>query len=154
MVTTGTVDGQAWSLWARRGVYAPNGIEQGGLVIRGRWYALCSGPLDGTADAASIELIDTPGRGTVYGYIQHATSVVPTLVASEPLPHPVVVPLRGTTFFIESLPRHACTYRTLTLHGQAPDWSGTTKLGFGACEPDLLVDIPESDGTWGRGTGH
>jgi DNA-binding beta-propeller fold protein YncE len=147
-VAAGTTGGETWSVWARKGVFDPNGIEQGGLVLGGRWYALCSAPLSAGADA-SIEMIDTPGHGTVYGYVQHTGHVSITLAAPGPLPHPTSVPLRGTTFFIETLPRPACTYPTLTLHGRAPGWGGVTSLTLGTCEPHRLVDIPSNQGTWG-----
>jgi hypothetical protein len=156
-VAEGSIDGQAWSLRARRGVAAPDGIEQGGLVIGGRWYALCSGPLDGGADAANVELIDTPGRGIVYGYIQHPVGVTPVLagpgVPGVP-PHPTVIALPGTTFFIEALSRPACAYHALALHGRAPDWSGTANLTFGGCQPGLLVYIPDIEAVWGPGKGN
>jgi DNA-binding beta-propeller fold protein YncE len=151
-VAGGSTGGQAWSLRARRGVPAPDGIEEGGLVIGGRWYALCSGPLDGGADAGSIELIDTPGRGIVYGYIQHPVPVTPVLAGPGVPPHPTVIALPGTTFFIEALSRSACAYRALALHGRAPDWSGTANLTFGGCEPGLLVYIPDIEAIWGPGT--
>jgi DNA-binding beta-propeller fold protein YncE len=150
-VAGGSTDGQAWSLWARRGVAAPDGIEEGGLVIGGRWYALCSGPLDGGPDAGSIELIDTPGRGIVYGYIQHPARVTPVLAGPGVPPHPTVIALPGTTFFIEALSRSACAYRALALHGRAPDWSGTANLILGGCEPGLLVYIPDIEAIWGPG---
>lgn len=150
-VAGGSIDGQAWSLRARRGVAAPDGIEQGGLVIGGRWYALCSGPLDGGPDAASIELIDTPRRGIVYGYIQHPVRVTPVLAGPGVPPHPTVIALPGTTFFIAALSRSACAYHALTLHGRAPDWSGTANLIFGGCEPGLLVNIPDIEAVWGPG---
>jgi DNA-binding beta-propeller fold protein YncE len=150
-VAGGSIGGQAWSLRALRGVAAPDGIEEGGLVIGGRWYALCSGPLDGGADAASIELIDTPGRGIVYGYIQHPVPVTPVLAGPGVPPHPTVIAWPGTTFFIAALSRPACAYHALTLHGRAPDWSGTANLTFGGCEPGLLVYIPGIEAVWGPG---
>jgi len=152
-VAGGTVDGQAWAVWARRGVFYPNGIEQGGLVLGGRWYALCSGSLDGGADAANAEMIAAPHTGIVYGYVQHPVPVTVTLAASGPLPRPVSVWLHGTTFFIEVLPRSACAYPALTLHGRAPDWSGAARLTFGACEPGRLVDVAVSQSAWGPVTG-
>ena len=150
-VADGSIDGQAWSLRARRGVAPPDGIEEGGLVVGGRWYALCSGPLDGGPDAGSIELIDTPGRGIVYGYIQHPARVTPVLAGPGVPPHPTVIALPGTTFFIEALSRPACAYHALALHGRAPDWSGTANLTFGGCVPGLLVYIPGIEAVWGPG---
>jgi DNA-binding beta-propeller fold protein YncE len=150
-VAAGSIGGQAWSLRARSGVAAPDGIEEGGLVIGGRWYALCTGPLDGGPDAASIGLIDAPGRGIVYGYVQHPVPVTPVLAGPGVPPHPTVIALPGTTFFIAALSRSACATPALTLHGQAPDWSGTSRLTFGGCEPGLLVYIPDIQAVWGPG---
>jgi DNA-binding beta-propeller fold protein YncE len=150
-VASGSADGQAWSLWARKGVAAPDGIEQGGLVTGGRWYALCSGPLDGGPDAGNIELIDTAGRGIVYGYIQHRVPVTPVLAGPGVPPHPTVIALPGTTFFIAALSRPACATPALTLHGRAPDWSGTANLTFGGCEPGLLVYVSGIEAVWGPG---
>jgi DNA-binding beta-propeller fold protein YncE len=148
----GTVGGENWSVWARKDVFDPNGIEQGGLVLGGRWYALCSAPLVAGADA-NIELIDTPGHGTVYGYIQYPRHVTVILTGPGLLPRPVSVPLRGTTFFIDVLPRSACAYHTLTLRAQLPGWGDTTTVTLGACEPRRLVDITASLGAWGPGYG-
>jgi DNA-binding beta-propeller fold protein YncE len=147
-VRGGTTSSEAWGLWAKKGVFEPNGIEQGGLVVGGRWYALCSAPLSAGADA-NIELVDTGTHGTVYGYIQHPKHVTITLSADGFLSHPTSVLLRGTTFFIERLPRSACSYHTLGLHAIAAGWSGSTDVSLGTCVPGLLVDVPESQGSWG-----
>jgi hypothetical protein len=150
-VAEGRAGGEAWSLRARRGVRAPEGIEQGGLVIGGRWYPLCSAPLNGAGDAANVELIDTQPHGTVYGYIQHPVRVTPVLAGADVPPHPTLVAFHGTTFFIEALPRPACAYHSLKLHGRTADWSGTTNIVFGGCEPGLPVYISQLDATWGPG---
>ena len=147
-VLGGTTSGEAWGLWAKKGVFDPNGIEQGGLVLGGHWYALCSAPLSSGADA-NIELIDTGAHGTVYGYIQHPDHVTITLTADGFVSHPTSFLLHGTTFFIERLPRPACSYQALSLHAIAEGWGGTTDLSLGTCVPGLLVDVPESQGSWG-----
>jgi DNA-binding beta-propeller fold protein YncE len=146
----GTTGGLDWQVWARKGLFDPNAVEQGGLVVDGRWYALCAAPLDASADAANMELIDTAGGGIVYGYIQHGRRVAITLAGPGPLPAPITVGLPGTTFFIETLARPACDYPRLFLRGQAPGWGGETALTFsGACIPGQLVGINASQGTWG-----
>jgi len=40
-VATGWAGSQGWSVWAKKDVINPYGIEQGGLVLNGRWYPLC-----------------------------------------------------------------------------------------------------------------
>jgi hypothetical protein len=42
---SGSADGVGWSLWAKGGIPDPYGIEQGGVVLNGRWYGLCGTPL-------------------------------------------------------------------------------------------------------------
>jgi DNA-binding beta-propeller fold protein YncE len=149
-VAAGSTGSNLWRLWARKGVFDPNGIEQGGLVLGHQWYALCSAPLDGGLDPANIELIDTVGHGIVYGYIQYPQNVAVTLASSSPLPPPATVRLHGLTFFIETLPRPACDYHTLILRGHAPGWGGVTALTSpGGCEPGQLVEFSSSQGSWG-----
>ena len=116
-VASGSADGAGWSLWAKRGIPDPYGIEQGGVVLNGRWYGLCGMPLSAGPDA-NFELIDTGGRGVVYGFIQHPYRVTVTLSsAGQRLPLSPVL-LRGTTFFIARLPRPACSYHAMTLRAR------------------------------------
>jgi DNA-binding beta-propeller fold protein YncE len=153
-VASGTIEGRAWSVWAKKVVLYPYGIEQGGLVTDNRWYALCDHPLSPDA-GPSIEVIDSPGHGTVYGFIQHSTHVNITLsAAGAPLVPPHSVLLHGMTFFIESLPKPACSYHAMTMHAQAPDWGATTQLTFGTCEPGRLVNVPDRTGFWGPTAQH
>ena len=42
-VASGTVQGQAWSLWSAQGQSGAEGIENGDLVLGGRAYGLCPG---------------------------------------------------------------------------------------------------------------
>jgi len=155
-VAAGSAGGLAWSLWAKRGIPDPYGIEQGGVVLNGRWYGLCGMPLSAGPDA-NFELIDTGGRGVVYGFIQHPYRVAITLSSAGRLPPPSSVLLHGTTFFIERLPRSACSYRGMTLHARAtegPTWSGTSDVRFSFCLADRLVGTSQGNGTWGPGAGH
>jgi hypothetical protein len=127
-VASGSADGAGWSLWAKGGIPDPYGIEQGGVVLNGSWYGLCGMPLSAGPDA-NFELIDTGGRGVVYGFIQHPYRVAITLSsAGERLPLSSVL-LHGTTFFIARLPRSACSYHAMTLRAresQGPAWSGSS----------------------------
>jgi hypothetical protein len=64
---------------------------------------------------------------------------------------------RRTTFFIERLPRSACSYRGMALHARAtegPAWSGTSDVTFSFCLADRLVGTSQGNGTWGPGAGH
>jgi hypothetical protein len=112
----------------KNGIPDPYGIEQGGVVLNGSWYGLCGMPLSAGPDA-NFELIDTGGRGVVYGFIQHPYRVAVTLSsAGERLPLSSVL-LHGTTFFIARLPRSACSYHAMTLRAresQGPAWSGSS----------------------------
>jgi hypothetical protein len=44
VTSAGPAGGLAWSLWAKKGIVDPYGIEQGGVVLNGRWYGLCGLP--------------------------------------------------------------------------------------------------------------
>jgi hypothetical protein len=155
-VASGSADGAGWSLWAKKGIPDPYGIEQGGVVLNGRWYGLCGMPLSAGPDA-NFELIDTGGRGVVYGFIQHPYRVAVTLSsAGERLPLSSVL-LHGTTFFIARLPRSACSYHAMTLHAresQGPAWSGSSTVTFGACVAGALVTTSQGGATWGPGAGN
>jgi DNA-binding beta-propeller fold protein YncE len=148
--------GAGWSLWAKRGIPDPYGIEQGGVVLNGRWYGLCGAPLS-AGPGAGFELIDTGGHGVVYGFIQHPYRVAITLSSGgRRLPVSSVL-LRGTTFFIARLPRPACSYRGMTLRARAsagPAWSGSSTVTFGSCVPGTLVSTSEGNSTWGPGAGN
>jgi hypothetical protein len=155
-VASGSADGAGWSLWAKNGIPDPYGIEQGGVVLNGSWYGLCGMPLSAGPDA-NFELIDTGGRGVVYGFIQHPYRVAITLSSGgERLPLSSVL-LHGTTFFIARLPRSACSYHTMTLRAresQGPAWSGHSTMTFGACVAGTLGSIRQGNSTWGPGAGH
>lgn len=155
-VASGSADGAGWSLWAKNGIPDPYGIEQGGVVLNGRWYGLCGMPLSAGPDA-NFELIDTGGRGVVYGFIQHPYRVTVTLSsAGERLPLSSVL-LHGTTFFIARLPRSACSYHAMTLRAResrGPAWSGSSTVTFGACVAGTLVSTSQGNATWGPGAGN
>jgi DNA-binding beta-propeller fold protein YncE len=150
-VAAGSVGGRTWSLWARKGIADPDGIEEGGLVLGGRWYALCDGSLPAGPDG-NMELIDAGARGVVYGFVQHPSRVTMRLASSgRLLPPPSAILLHGTTFFIGQLPRSACSYPMLTLNvGQGSAWTGISQLTFGACVTDRLV-LSSGYSSWGAG---
>jgi DNA-binding beta-propeller fold protein YncE len=155
-VASGSADGAGWSLWAKNGIPDPYGIEQGGVVLNGRWYGLCGTPLSAGPDA-NFELIDTGGRGVVYGFIQHPYKVAITLASAGKLLPLSSVLLHGTTFFIARLPRSACSYHGMTLRAhemEGPAWSGTSTVRLGFCAPGRLVSVNQGDSTWGPGAGH
>ena len=155
-VASGSAEGAGWSLWAKRAIPDPYGIEQGGVVLNGRWYGLCGMPLSAGPDA-NFELIDTGGRGVVSGFIQHPYRVTITLSsAGQRLPLSSVL-LHGTTFFIARLPRSACSYHAMTLRAReslGPAWSGYSTTTFGSCVAGRLVSTSQGSGTWGPGAGN
>jgi DNA-binding beta-propeller fold protein YncE len=156
LVASGSAGGHRWSVWARKGTIDPYGIEQGGVVVNGRWYALCDQPLS-AGPGAGVHLIDAGRYGIVYGFIQHPRTVRITLASSGTLPAPVSRLLSGTTFFISELPRSACSYRSLTLKASAtagPAWSGTSHVRFGPCVAGQLASVASGGATWGPGAGH
>ena len=148
-VASGSAGGQAWSVWAKKGVIDPYGIEQGGLVLNGRWYPLCDSGLNAGPDA-NFQLIDAGAHGIVYGYIQHPNKVTIRLGNHHPQWTPQQVLLRGTTFFILRLPRSACAYRGLTVNAwQGKKWGGYSNKSFGTCLQGQIVRLTVGRGSWG-----
>lgn len=156
-VAAGKVDGLPWSLWAKKGVRDPFGIEQGGVVVNGRWYGLCEIELS-DGPAGNFEMIDAGAHAIAYGWAQHPQNVrfALTSTSSGRLPAPSSVHLNGLTFFITWLPESACAYHSITLHAVAtngPAWGGVENRINGACMPNRLAPMGDGGGaaTWGGG---
>jgi YVTN family beta-propeller protein len=148
-VASGAAGRQAWSLWAKKGVADPYGIELGGLVLNGRWYPLCSHGLSPGPDG-NLQLVDAGARGIVYGYIQHPTKVTIRLGNHHPRWTPESVLLAGTTFFIFQLPRSACAYRGLAVNAwQGKHWGGYSNASYGTCLPGQIVNVAVGRSSWG-----
>jgi hypothetical protein len=146
-VASGSVGGQAWSLWAKRGAGEQLGLEDGGLVLGGRWYGLCPG----YPNVAEMELLNAGARGVDYGFVQHPGKITLSLSSSGSLPPPSAIRVDGMTFFIGQLPRSACSYRVMVLDARGSGFGAMHHLEFGACAPGKLVNITESNGQWGGG---
>ncbi|HXL91610.1 MAG TPA: hypothetical protein VN969_21900 [Streptosporangiaceae bacterium] len=151
-VTSGTVDGSAWSLWSAAGKHGATGLEDGGLVIDGHAYGLCPG----FPNPAELEMADVGPTAIVYGVVgyprranvQLYTSTVGTFDRGRPLPAPNVRVVQGVSFFIGALPRSACDYPALELNTTSPGVSAEHNLGFGSCKAGNLVPITASQGIW------
>jgi YVTN family beta-propeller protein len=149
-LASGSVAGQAWSVWAKKGVSEPRALEDGGVVMNGRWYGLCAGP----PNLFETELADVGPTGIDYGYVAFGGKAQVELAAgSHLLPAPQVVPLKDASFFIGALPKSACEYRVLLTHARSKDGSSMHQLGFGKCEPGQVAQITGSDGEWSSGQG-
>jgi hypothetical protein len=151
-VAHGTVAGHAWSLWSARGQSGANGLEDGGLLVDGRAYGLCPG----FPNPAELELADIGPAGLVYGVIGYPglahvhlyTSTTGTFDTGQALPAPSVTVVHGVSFFIGTLPKSACDYRSLELNSAAKQGSSQHNLGFGSCVTGKLVQITASQGIW------
>ena len=148
-VASGSVGGRAWSLWSKRGVAGATGIEDGGLVLGGRWYGLCAG----FPNVAEMELINAGTRGIDYGFVQFPGKIAVRLASGGKLPSPAVTEVKGMTFFIGQLPRSACSYPAMMLTASGSSGSAAHRLSFGACASGKLVSITGSEGEWGSGSG-
>jgi len=149
------VAGHSWSLWSARAQSGANGLEEGGLVIGGRAYGLCPG----FPNPAELELADIGPAGLVYGVIGYPglaqvhlyTSTTGTFDTGQVLPAPSVTVVHGVSFFIGTLPKSACDYRSLELNSAAKQGSSQHNLGFGSCVTGKLVQITASQGIWTTG---
>jgi DNA-binding beta-propeller fold protein YncE len=145
-VASGSVAGQPWTLWAKQGVTGVNAIEDGGVVLGGRWYGLCAG----YPNQGEMELIDAGPRGIVYGFVAFPGQIGVKLTSGGALPAPQVRRVAaGISFFIGELPGSACTYSTMTLNATGASGSSMHHLGFGTCQDGRLVAITGSNGVWG-----
>lgn len=79
------------------------------------------------------------------------TSTVRTCDRGAALPSPSVRVVDGVSFFIGTLPRSACDYRSLELNSAAREGSSQHNLGFGSCVSGKLVQITDSMGAWSVG---
>jgi hypothetical protein len=157
-VASGSVGGQPWSLWSRKGVRGIDGVKSGGLVVSGRWYGLCS--TYGGNGPASLELINAGGSGVVYGLVVSPADHDLQLAGRadhgvrQPLPTPAFSSVQGGTFLIGLLPKSACEYRTVTVYpaGKIRYVSYQVVLGS-SCAAGHLVSISGSgsDGAWALG---
>jgi hypothetical protein len=151
-VASGSVGGEAWSLWSAKGQSGATGIENGGLVIAGRAYGLCPG----YPNPAEMQLIDAGPDGLVAGIVGYpglatvalSESTAGTFDVGAALPAPSVQVVDGVSFFIGTLPKSACDYPSLELNTTSPGVSAEHNLGFGTCAANQLVTISESQGIW------
>ncbi len=147
-IASGSVAGQPWSLWAKKGVTGVNAVEDGGLVLGGRWYGLCAG----YPNIGEMELIDTGAHGVAYGFVALAGKIGVTLTSSGALPAPQARQVAsGISFFIGELPASACAYPAMVLDASGASGSSMHHLSFGTCQPGRVVAITGSNGEWGSG---
>ena len=143
-VAAGSIGGRAWSLWAAGGTAGVGSVENGGLVIGGRWYGLCPG----APNPAEFELLDVGARGIVYGYVANPGRYAITMRPAGALSAPQVRRVRGGTFFLGQLARSACAYPALTLYATVPGVTGMHQFSFGTCTPGQLVATTGGHGSW------
>lgn len=146
-VASGSVGGKGWTLWVRKGLPEPRALEDGGVVLGGRWYGLCAG----FANVAEMEFIDAGRNGIAYGYMAMPGKLSLTMAPSGSLRTPDTVALGSGSFFIGSLAKPACAYKSVVLHAVTQGSSAMHQLGFGSCEANRDVTITGSDGEWGTG---
>lgn len=156
-VASGKVGGKSWSLWSRKGTHGIDGVKDGGLVLSGRWYGLCS--FAGGGGPASLELINAGPTGLIYGLVASPDNHRLQLAGRadhggrRPLPAPTFRSVQGGTFLIELLPDSACDYRTLTVYPAGRLRYDSYQIDLGSsCVPGQLVGITGSgaDGAWAR----
>ena len=142
-VAAGTVGGTRWSLWSSKASRGVTGIEQGGLVLNGRWYGMCPG----APNPAEFELADIGRTGVIYGYVANPGAYRIRLSAS--IPAPQVLRVQGGTFFIGLTPRSACDYTTIILNAVSGSVDDMHQFSYGgSCRANGLVEISGGQGSW------
>jgi hypothetical protein len=153
-VASGTIEGQRWSLWSKKGEKGSAALEDAGVILDGRAYGLCPG----APNPAEFELIDPSSGGGgivigVSGYHGAATAKVflgtrDSFNTGTLLYSGHTVSADGTGFFIGQLPKSACDYSSLQLSVKARSGASQHNLDFGSCHTDKLVPITGGMGEW------
>jgi hypothetical protein len=133
-VASGTIEGDAWSLWSANGQSGAEALEDGGLVFDGHEYGLCPG----YPNPSETEMIDTGGDAVIYGVVNYPGLATVTIGTGEQgftiektLPSPKVAVVNGVSFYIGTLPQSACDYSYLVIDTTSPSASAEHNIGFG-----------------------
>jgi hypothetical protein len=144
-VASGTVAGHPWSVWAEKGMREPTALEDGGLVLSGRWYGMCVG----FPNVLEAELVDAGSPGIAYGYLAYPGRITVSMTPPHAMQAPHIVRLAGVSVFIAALSKSACAYHSVTLRGSAAAAdSATHNLTFGTCQLGHDVAVTASNGSW------
>jgi mono/diheme cytochrome c family protein len=144
-VASGRVDGRPWRLQAAEAGRGVGSFLFGAFVLGGHRYGFCSA-------SEGPQLIDALPHGVVYGFITGAGNYKIDLHLGPAASHATVKRLAGGTFFVQALPRSACSYKTLTLTATAA--AGTSRAvtqndvaTFGDCKPWRLAQVAKGFGS-------
>ena len=144
-VSSGTVSGEPWSLWAANGQSGAVAIEEGGFVLGGLWYGMCPG----APNPAEFEMIDSSPGGIVYGYVANPGGYSISLASSgQSLPAASTQQIDGGTFFVDVLQQSACSYPSLDLTATTSSVSDQHHFDFGNCRTGQLVEETGGYGSW------
>lgn len=141
----GSLAGHTWSLFARRGENGLQAVEDGRLRLDGRAYGMCPG----APNPAEFSLIDAGAHGIVYGYIADPGNYTIRLQPGPKDSAPLWRKVLGGTFFIQALPKPACSYHSLTLTASASGAHFQHFYSFGRCVPGEEVATGGGHGSWG-----
>lgn len=144
-VTSGTVGGTSWSLWAANGQSGVVAIEDGGFVLGDLWYGMCPG----APNPAEFEMIDASPDGIVYGYVANPGGYSISLASSgQKLPDASTQQVNGGTFFVDLLSKSACSYPSLDLTAATSSVNDQHHFDFGTCNANGLVAETGGYGSW------
>jgi hypothetical protein len=143
-VASGTVVGHSWSVWVEKGMSEPAALENGGIVLSGRWYGMCAG----FPNVLEAELVDVGSPGIAYGYLADPGRITVSMTPAHAMQAPHIVRLPGVSVFIAALSQSACAYQSVTLDASAYVGDAMHHLTFGTCQPGHDVAITGSNGDW------
>lgn len=141
----GSLAGHAWSLFARSGENGFQAVEDGRFGLDGRAYGMCPG----APNPAEFSLIDAGAHGIVYGYIADPGSYTISLHLGPNASTPLLREVLGGTFFIQVLPKPACSYPSLTLTARTSGATFEHTYSFGRCAPGQQVVLTGGHGSRG-----
>jgi hypothetical protein len=155
-VAAGSVAGQSWSVWSKKGQSGSNGIENGGVVINGVAYGLCPG----FPNPGEMELLDpsSGGNGVAYGVVGYAGSAKVAIYADsfgnfatgKLLATTTAQKVNGVGFFITPISESACDVSGIELNTASTSYATEHNLAFSTsnCSKGQLVPISNSQGIW------
>jgi hypothetical protein len=159
-VASGSVGGQSWSVWSKKGQSGSNGIENGGIVINGVAHGLCPG----FPNPGEMELLDPSGggNGVAYGVVGYPGTAKVAIYADsfgnfatgKLLATTTAQKVNGVGFFITTLSESACDVAGIEMNTASSSQATEHNLGFSThdCKDGQLVPISDSQGIWGLPT--
>ncbi len=155
-VASGSINGQNWSLWSKKGQSGATGLEDGGVVVDGVAHGLCPG----FPNPAEMEMLEPSGGGDgiAYGVIGYAGTAKVAIyrdtfgnfATTKLIGSTTAQKVNGVGFFITSLSQSACDVPGVEMNTASSNYAAEHNLAFSTndCKNGQLAPISDSQGIW------